>query len=170
MIGRDPAQYGFTNNDTTMTAFETVTVPAGTNLDWLGRTAGVSVDTLRTLNPTLIRGITPPGESYALRVPLGTGPGVLAALDTSREVKTASAERVTRSKRGAAVTRAATTNASVHVVRPRETVTSIAKHYGVSVDDVLRWNSLHKQSRIRPGDRLNVTDTDLPATRQAGVR
>jgi membrane-bound lytic murein transglycosylase D len=167
MIGRDPSQYGFTNADTTMTAFETITVPGGTNLDWLGRTAGVSVDMLRSLNPTLIRGVTPPAETYALRVPLGTGPGVLAALEVPREVRIAKAAS---GKRGTRVSRAATSGTAVHVVRPRDTVSAIAKHYGVSVDDVLRWNSLQKQSRIRPGDRLKVTDTRLPSERQASAR
>ncbi|HJU86459.1 MAG TPA: transglycosylase SLT domain-containing protein, partial [Gemmatimonadota bacterium] len=176
MIGRDPAQYGFTTADITMTAFETVTVPGGTDLDWLGRTAGVSVEVLRSLNPTLIRGVTPPRETYELRVPLGTGPGVLVALETPRqEPKPMQPERVTqRSGKptgDATIARAAASpDASVHVVRPRDTVTSIAKHYGVSVNDVLRWNSLHKQSRIRPGDRLKVMDTRLPSDRQASVR
>lgn len=171
LIGRDPAQYGFTTADTTMTTFETVTVPGATDLDWLGRTAGISADMLRSLNPTLIRGVTPPGETYALRVPLGTGSGVLVALETPRrDVKSARAERVTRGGKRPTVVRAATSSASVHVVRPRDTVTSIARHYGVSVDDVLRWNSLQKQTRIRPGDRLKVMDTRLPAERQASVR
>jgi LysM repeat protein len=47
---------------------------------------------------------------------------------------------------------------SVHVVRPRDTVSSIAKKYGVSVAEVLRWNRLEEQTRIRPGDRLRVAD------------
>jgi LysM repeat protein len=46
--------------------------------------------------------------------------------------------------------------AEVHVVRPRDTVSSIARRYGVSVDDVMRWNRLDSQDRIRPGDRLRV--------------
>lgn len=176
MIGRDPSQYGFTTADTTMTAFETLTVPGGTNLDWLGRTAGISSEMLRSLNPTLIRGVTPPGETYAIRVPIGTGSGVLTALEAPRrDVKIAGAARVTRggtkkAAGGAPAVRAASSGSSVHVVRPRDTVSAIAKHYGVAVDDVLRWNSLQKQSRIRPGDRLQVTDTRLPAERQASAR
>jgi LysM repeat protein len=46
----------------------------------------------------------------------------------------------------------------VHVVRPRDTVSSIAKQYGVAVADVLRWNRLEQQARIRPGDRLRIAD------------
>ena len=46
----------------------------------------------------------------------------------------------------------------VHVVRPRDTVQSIAKRYGVSVGDVLRWNDLAAPGiAIKPGDRLRVT-------------
>src|SRR2546428_182884 len=46
----------------------------------------------------------------------------------------------------------------IHVVRPEETVSSIAKRYGLSVDDVLRWNSLESLDQIRPGDRLRVAE------------
>jgi membrane-bound lytic murein transglycosylase D len=41
-------------------------------------------------------------------------------------------------------------------VRPRDTISTIAKRYGVSVRDVMRWNRLDHQDRIRPGDRLRV--------------
>jgi LysM repeat protein len=53
------------------------------------------------------------------------------------------------------VTRAAS-RVDVHVVRPKDTVSSIAKQYGVSVSEVLKMNSLESQARIRPGDRLRV--------------
>jgi LysM repeat protein len=44
------------------------------------------------------------------------------------------------------------------VVRPRETITSIARRYGMTSGDVMRLNSLEKQDAIRPGDRLRVAD------------
>jgi LysM repeat protein len=43
-------------------------------------------------------------------------------------------------------------------VKSNETVGSIAKQHGVSVGDLLRWNSLQKQGLIHPGDRLRVAD------------
>ena len=45
----------------------------------------------------------------------------------------------------------------VHVVQPRDTVSSIAKLYGVSIKDVVRWNNLENGDAIHPGDRLRVT-------------
>jgi LysM repeat protein len=58
----------------------------------------------------------------------------------------------------ASVVRAARPASGIHVVRPRDTVSGIAKRYGVSTRDVLRWNRLDEPHRIRPGDRLRVTD------------
>jgi LysM repeat protein len=46
----------------------------------------------------------------------------------------------------------------IHVVRPRETINSIAKRYGVKAGDVLRLNSLSGHDAIRPGDRLRIAD------------
>jgi LysM repeat protein len=46
-----------------------------------------------------------------------------------------------------------------------QTVSSIAKRYGVSVGDVLRWNKLASGDVIRPGDRLVVADLRLSAAR-----
>ena len=36
-------------------------------------------------------------------------------------------------------------------------MSSIAKLYGVSTSDVVRWNNLENGDAIRPGDRLRVT-------------
>ena len=159
LIGRDPAQYGFETNETTMTAFELVSVPPATELRRLATATGLSLDTLRGLNPTLVRGTTPPGSAYDLKIPVGTAPAVVAALDAPKNLMA----------KASFPARAARTS-PVHVVRSRDTVTSIARHYGVSVGDVLRWNSLDKQDQIRPGDRLRVADTRLSRERQASVR
>ena len=56
-----------------------------------------------------------------------------------------------------------------HVVRPGETVTTIARRYGVSVTSVLRRNGLRPASTIHPGRRLLVTG-GTPAARTATTR
>ena len=101
---------------------------------------------LRALNPTLVRGITPPGTKWEVRIPAGTREGVLTALVPRRPAAKATAPRRAAAAR------------EIHVVRPEETVSSIAKRYGLSVDDVLRWNSLESLDQIRPGDRLRVAE------------
>lgn len=161
VIGRDPERFGFEFDDRPAPATETVVVPAGTDLRRLSVTAGIPHDTLRSMNAVLVRGVTPPGARYDLRVPVGARDGVLMALAPRRAPQAVAAAKSTasRASRGAP-------GSDVHVVRPRDTVSAIAKLYGVSVGDVVRWNRLERQDSIRPGDRLRVA-ADL---RQAAER
>jgi membrane-bound lytic murein transglycosylase D len=147
MIGRDPDRYGFDFDDREPVTFDTISVPPSTDLHRLCAKAGLSLQTVRALNPTLIRGVTPPGRTWTLRVPEGQRERVVAALAPPRVPAVAAARPE--------ITRVAA-NGDVHVVRPRDTVSGIAHRYGVSVDDVMRWNRLDSGDRIRPGDRLRV--------------
>ena len=123
IIGRDPDQYGFEVGGDAGDDTERVSVPPSTDLRRLSTGAGLSLQMLRTLNPTLVRGITPPGTRWEIRIPAGTREGVLAALAPRRPPAKAGAPR-----RAAAVR-------EIHVVRPEETVSSIAKRYGLSIED-----------------------------------
>ncbi len=85
-ISRDLNRYGFyfmPKQD--RPAHETVSVPGGVKLAWLGQKIGVHESILQEHNPELCRTITPPGEpSYTLCVPPGTKESVLAALTEPR--------------------------------------------------------------------------------------
>lgn len=151
VIGRDPERFGFEFDDRPGPATETVSVPPGTNLRRLSAAARIPHDTLRSMNTVLVRGVTPPGARYDLRVPVGARDGVLTALAPRR-----APAAVTSSRSSASRASHVAAGSNVHVVRPRDTVSAIAKLYGVSVGDVVRWNRLERQDRIRPGDRLRV--------------
>jgi membrane-bound lytic murein transglycosylase D len=150
VIGRDPSQYGFESSGATAwPEFDLVTVPPGTDLKKVAAASGISLQELRGLNPTLIRGITPPGKPWEVRVPAGTRESIVAALTPPPPKK--------KAVQVAATGRRSSGSAEVHVVRPRDTVASIAKQYGVSVGNVVRWNNLDSGDAIRPGDRLRIT-------------
>ena len=148
VIGRDPDRYGFDFDEVDPVAFDTLTVPPATDLRRLATSAGLAPGDVRALNPTLVRGVTPPGGPWTLRLPAGERERVAAALVPRRAPGMAGSKHVE-------VSHAAATG-DVHVVRARDTVSGIARRYGVSVDDVMRWNRLDSQDRIRPGDRLRV--------------
>jgi membrane-bound lytic murein transglycosylase D len=141
VIGQDPSRYGFDVSGQSPDV-EFVSIPPGTDLGALARGSGVSPETLRTLNPVLVKGVTPPGGPYRLRVPAGTSAAVQGSLAAGK----------------VAADRHPAPSAHLHVVRPRDTVGAIAKRYGVSVADVLRWNKLPARHRLNPGDRLVVAD------------
>jgi membrane-bound lytic murein transglycosylase D len=149
MIGRDPSRYGFDVKDPVPVPVERVEVPPATDLRRLAAAAGMSKDTLSSLNPALVRGVTPPGVPWDIKIPHDRREAVMMALaPASPRTMIAQSGRTSR----------AAGEPNVHVVRPRETVTSIAKRYGMTTGDVLRMNSLQKQDAIRPGDRLRIND------------
>jgi LysM repeat protein len=55
----------------------------------------------------------------------------------------------------------------IHVVKAQETVGGIAKRYGVSPAEIVRWNQLADAGRIFPGDRLRVA-LAVPAGKEEG--
>jgi len=50
--------------------------------------------------------------------------------------------------------------ASVHVVQPGQKLASIAKRYGMSIDDLCQANGLRKSAKIHPGQRLTIPGPD----------
>ena len=159
VIGRDPGQYGFEPGQAVMPEVDRVTVPASTDLRKLAASTGIPLQTLRSLNAVLVRGVTPPGRTWEVRVPSGTREAFVTAL--TPRMKVATVATVAAPSRRAAST-------AVHVVRAHDTVSSIAKLYGVSTSDVVRWNNLENGDAIRPGDRLRVT-TLRPAAELDGL-
>jgi len=157
VIGRDPDRYGFDFDEVDPVAFDTLAVPPATDLRRLATSAGLAPGDVRALNPTLVRGVTPPGGPWTLRLPAGERERVAAALVPRRSLGMAGSKHVE-------VSHAAATG-DVHVVRPRDTVSAIARQYGVSVGDVMRWNRLDSLDRIRPGDRLRVAGVRSAADR-----
>jgi membrane-bound lytic murein transglycosylase D len=156
LIGQEPEQYGFTVTPDEPLSYEQITVPKATSLKHVASLSGIPLEELIRLNSELRLKQTPPDSPYHLKVPRGSAPALQAGLD--REVaarKVAMASRtVDRGKRR--IQTAERVTAGVHVVQPRDTIGGIAKRYGVSVQQLARWNDLEHGSRIFPGDRLRV--------------
>jgi len=60
--------------------YDRLWVPGATSLAAIGKTMGLAAHRMRDLNPHLIRGLTPPGSIYPLRVPVGQAYQAMAAL------------------------------------------------------------------------------------------
>ncbi len=136
-IARDPTRYGFAALSPAPLACDTVQVDDATDLKVIARCAGVPADTVRALNPALVRGVTPPGgRGWSVRVPLGTGEQCrvkLAAIPAS--------ERVVWTR---------------HTVRKGDTLGGIARRYGTSVAQLREANRLSRSGLIHPGDVLQI--------------
>ncbi|HKJ02187.1 MAG TPA: lytic transglycosylase domain-containing protein [Longimicrobiales bacterium] len=60
--------------------YDRVFVPGGTSLATVAWRLHVTPRVLRNLNPHLIQGVTPPDETYPIRVPVGLSPDVVASV------------------------------------------------------------------------------------------
>jgi membrane-bound lytic murein transglycosylase D len=155
LIAREPERYGFMVTPAAPLMYDVVSVPGSTSLKVLASKSGLDPDALERLNPELRLKQTPPGGTYPLKVPVGGTGKVREALDRDAVVHV----RGAASPRGKSDVAASPTRPSshgIHVVKRQETVSVIAKRYGVSVADLIRWNHLDDTARIRVGDRLRV--------------
>ena len=136
-IARNPGAYGF--GDVIAEGplvFDQVEVPDATSLDVVARAAGVELAAIEELNPHLLLGLTPSGRTTALRVPPGRGePFRLAYREIPPE------ERVTFLE---------------HQVIQGETLTHIARLYGVRVSELRAANPRIEPRRMQIGQRVIV--------------
>jgi membrane-bound lytic murein transglycosylase D len=140
LIGRNPNRYGFDVPAHQPHSLESVRVPGSTDLKRLATEAGIPPETLVTLNGELVRGVTPPGGIYQLKVPEGDAGRVRRAVDAMvRPVSRVSSHR-----------------SDVHVVRSGDTLSGIAKHYRMSLAELKQINGLRDRDTLRPGDRIRV--------------
>ncbi len=146
IIGRNPAKYGFTDvEDSPFPKYEEAIVPGGVRLKLVASKTGISLKTLKRLNPHLVRDMTPPNlESYPVWVPEGEAAQVAEqnAVFAKNRVRARKASRSVASK-------------NFHLVRRGQSLSTIARRYGLSVAKLKRLNGL-RSSSIQAGKKLRV--------------
>jgi membrane-bound lytic murein transglycosylase D len=80
LIGKEPERYGIELQPSEPFVYDSLLVPGGTAVAALARAGELELEVLRDLNPHLLRGITPPGAPFWVRVPLGRSEEVKEAL------------------------------------------------------------------------------------------
>jgi membrane-bound lytic murein transglycosylase D len=147
LIAKAPERYGFEEpEDVEPFPRDSVLVEGNTGLDLIAELAGTTLEEIRELNPHLLRGMTPPGQRYPVRLPDGTAGKV-----TEAYAAVPPSERVTM---------------LTHVVRRGETVSGIAKRYGVSSDLLMSSNRVARARSLQVGTTLYipVSGTRIPDT------
>jgi len=133
---RDPEKYGITIPVVEPIEFDQVRITDATDLTTIARCADTTLKTLRDLNPACLRWTTPPKTEIMLKVPSGSGVECAANI-----AKIPPEERVTWTR---------------HKVKRGETMSVIARKYGVSVSSMKTLNNIRNAHRIREGQMLIV--------------
>lgn len=146
IIGRHPDKYGFKNiEEDAFPDYEGVEVPGGVSLSKIASKTGIQLSMLKKLNPHLRRGMTPASsKTYTLWVPDGRA-GVVA------DARSALEKYRVRAKK----TRSLASRKGYHIVRRGQSLSTIARRYGISVARLKRLNGL-RSSKIQAGKRLRI--------------
>jgi membrane-bound lytic murein transglycosylase D len=89
LLAEDVQGEGFDVQSERPYRYDRVFVPAGTSLATVAWRLDVQPRVLRNLNPHLIQGVTPPDQTYPIRVPVGLSPGVVATVGRRGKVRRA---------------------------------------------------------------------------------
>jgi len=136
LIAKDPEQYGFKNiKYADPLTYDKVILKQAVNLQHLSEKAGFALKDVMALNPELNHAVTPPNEDqYELRVPTGASEKFLVAFNSLKPGEFF--------------------QYATHRVRRGDTISHIARNYGVSQREIFRLNKIKSARRIRPGQTL----------------
>lgn len=149
-IIRNPVLYGFyLDTEHYIARHETVHVPGGLKLGWVGKKIGIPEEQLQYCNPELCQSTTPPGcTDYELCLPIGTGGELLTALATCPQPE----EKVVRK---AAAEPRPTTVASYRV-KSGDTWSSLARKHKCSVTALAALNGMKPSKPLKTGQTLKL--------------
>jgi membrane-bound lytic murein transglycosylase D len=139
VIAKNPGLYGLSIPEAPPPAPETqvVTIPSAVDLRRIAERSGTSVDTIKALNPTVRRWMTPlRAENFALRVPDDAADALRAWVASASPAELAPV--------------------NWHSVRKGETLSAIARKLRVSRSDLAEANYLAVRSRLAIGQQLMV--------------
>jgi membrane-bound lytic murein transglycosylase D len=134
IIAKDPARFGFSDVAyLPPIEFDTVTIPTRTNLDLAAKLSGTTYETIKELNPDLRHWCTPPNyPDYQLKIPKGTKQQFeLEYAKIPEEQRFTERTLYTRYKAGR-----------------RDTLKSIALHFGTTPAALAELNSLNAKTRL----------------------
>jgi membrane-bound lytic murein transglycosylase D len=136
LIAKDAPHYGIQAEPESPVATDMVKPGRAIDLRLVAETIDVDVETLRTLNPSLLRLATPDDPAFELRLPLGSAPKFSAEIADIPPDKWVSWRR--------------------HRVAAGETLTAIAKKYRVTPKAIADANNLESAMALNTGEKLII--------------
>ena len=137
IIGNNPDTYGFDVEPTKPMETERVQLQEATDLRVIAENLSIPVDSLKELNPHILRWTTPPDDSdFELVLPKGYTEAFVAKVVPLNEN-----ERILW---------------RYHNVRQGETLSAIARKYGVSVPEITVSNKISAKTPLRVGQELQI--------------
>jgi membrane-bound lytic murein transglycosylase D len=136
LIAKNPKAYGFEPGESSVLAFDRVTVPDALDLRTVAEWTGTTIEEIRDLNPELRRTTTPMG-AHDLKVPVGMAPVVEGKLASAAPSIFAQFSRY-------------------KVTKSSEKLAAIARRFAVTTVDLASANNLRTTSKLKSGQLLLI--------------
>ncbi len=143
LIAKDAAHYNIQVDPDAPVPADIVKPGRPIDLRLVAETIDADVETLRSLNPSLLRLATPTNPEFAMRLPQGTAKRFFAEIAAIPPDKWVSWRR--------------------HRVESGETLTAIAKRYHVTAVAIAEANNLERGAALEPGQKLTIPATQAEA-------
>jgi len=144
LIASRPENYGFSSIDYDKEFdYKVYEINEAVDLKVLAKCAGVSVDILKEMNPSLLQYSTPPKRvhPFELKVPTKTFDAFVENVQTIPDE--------------------AKLQYVIHTVRKGETLSGIAYKYGVNLSQLAKVNNISTRSRIYPGVDMKIPISNI---------
>lgn len=144
LIGKEPARYGMKIDPQPPLEYDSVKVGPQTPIAAIARAAGATVPAILELNPQILRGMTPPTDSFIVRIPRSAADGFDAAF--------------------ANLPKSARLGIRSLVSEKGESIRSIAAREGMTANQLSQYNprvKLLRSGKLAPGQSIMVPSAEV---------
>jgi len=159
IVANSPEQYGFSSPTDPPLNIRRVPVTGCYRLAALEEATGISKGTLAALNPELLREVTPGTGQYHLTVPGDRHEEILAALSTIKPGPVPAPAAPVLAHAGG----------TTHRVKRGESVSQIARHYGVSESALMKANKMKSAHSLKANQTLHIPGAAAAARADSGT-
>lgn len=143
---------------------DTVHVRKKVTFSQLSQVLDMPVEDIAFLNPAYLHDLIPASKSYnVLTLPKDKVP---VFINNEEIIYTYKSPMQARMDSLAAINRTTAASIKTHTVRSGESLSIIARKYGVTVNDLKRWNNM-KSSRLLRGQRIKVSSPERQQAKES---
>jgi membrane-bound lytic murein transglycosylase D len=154
IIAKDPEKFGFGSiKYDEPIRFVEIKVPGATSLSAIAKANSMDLSELKSYNPEILRGITPPKmDDYAIKLP---SPVNVEEFNRNLQISL-NKERKVR-------------DVVAYKVKKKDTLAKILKRYGVKQEDIYLVNDCEEGLKLKPGMVLNIPRFSKPSKSKTAV-
>jgi len=154
IIAKDPERFGFGSiTYDEPVKFVRVKVPGATLLSTIAKANSMDLSDLKSMNPEILRGITPPNmDNYEIKLPASID---VDTFNNNLEIALRNEKKVK--------------HVIAYKVKKRDTLAKILKKYGVKQEDIYLVNDFEGGLKLKTGMVLNIPRFSTPSKAKAEV-